>query len=33
MYLEMKVMERCKGDFWLEIHNFKVLIVVTKIIQ
>ena len=30
MYLEMKVMGRCKGDFWLEIHNFKVLIVVTK---
>ena len=26
MYLEMKVMGRCKGDFWLEIHNFKVLI-------
>ena len=32
MYLEMKVMGRCKGDFHLEIHNVKVLkiIVVTK---
>ena len=30
-YSEMKVMGRCKGDFRLEIHNFKVLInVVTK---
>ena len=26
----MKVMGRCKGDFWLEIHNFTVLIAVTK---
>ena len=26
----MKVMGRCKGDFQLEIDNFKVLIVVTK---
>ena len=29
-YSEMKVMGRCKGDFQLEIDNFKVLIVVTK---